>query len=425
MQRDNLSILDILVEKTLTSSVPFPLAKTAVIYIHHALQTSLSLLKAQFKLGLAPQHTFVLNKHYSECSRVVEDIKNLGIHYQPCSPQVGLGKFSHSFTHDINLLWSQVIASKEPINQMIIMDHGGYALTFIPQQILDKYSVVGIEKTSAGLADGHLHCLPFPIIETASCAAKKILESPLIAEAIVTKLTPLIPFQKNITCGVIGHGAIGKALTEKLLSMGHQVIVYDKDFNQRKKVKGALVTNELSVAIAFADCIFGCTGQNIVTSIDLFRLCPNNKTLISCSSEDKEFLSLIQYIQHKRNQNTTVKPLSDVVYKNDLGATIHIVRGGFPVNFDDSGESVPRKDIELTRALVLGSTLQAVNFLKMPSLLKQGGLYMLDPKLQQFVVNEWLKIQPQARFSKDIRQKFQDECWIARHSGGIYNPGPE
>jgi S-adenosylhomocysteine hydrolase len=424
MQNNKSSILDTLVTQALDDSNGLPLAKTAVIYVHHALRSSTRLLRAQFELGLAPQNTFVLNKHYSECKAVVEDIKNLGVYYQPCSTQVGLGKFSNSFIRDINSLWNKVLSNLPAVDNFIIMDHGGYALDFVPSQILETYNIAGIEKTTAGLIGKNIQGLPFPIIETASCAAKKILESTLIAEAVVTKLTPLIPIQNNeLTCAVIGYGAIGQSITNKLLSMGHKVIVYDRNQHKLQETKGVITTNKLSVAIAFSDYIFGCTGRDIAKSIDIFELCPQDKTLISCSSEDKEFLSLIQHIQRRRNLKKTINPLDDIVYQNNFGANIHILRGGFPINFDHSGESVPHKDIELTRALVLASVLQSIRIFQNKNLLKQGGTYMLNPKLQKIIVNEWIKTQPHARFQEDIISKFQDENWIAKNSGGNYEAG--
>ncbi len=112
--------------------------------------------------------------------------------------------------------------------------------------------------------------------------------------------------------------------------------------------------------------------------------------------------------------------MADVEYKTDMGATIRILRGGFPINFDDSGESVPANDIQLTRALVLGSVLQAIQFFGKSEILDKGGVYALDPQIQSFVIREWLKYQPAHRFPKDITDKFQNEEWILEHSGGTY-----
>jgi hypothetical protein len=415
-----MQILNTIVSKVLRNPNTLELNKTAAIYIHHALQSSFQLLRAQLQLGLNPKNTFVLNKSYSECKSVVKDIKNLGINYQECSAQVGLGKFSHSFIRDINALWQKVLTKEEPISNLIVMDHGGHALSFVPAEILKKYDVIGIEKTSAGLKN--IRGLPFPIIETASCAAKKFFESPLIAEAVISKLTPFIPVhKKKLICGVIGYGSIGKAIADKLSSLKHQVLIYDNNhIKKNNKSFEHIVTNDLDAAMACSDYIFGCTGNDVIKSLDIFRFCSQDKTLISCSSEDKEFLSLIQFIQQEENFKISTDFFGDIHYKNDMGATITILKGGFPINFDKSGESVPHKDILLTRALVLVSFLQATLFLKDKDFIKQSGRYMLDPKLQKFVINAWIKTQPPGRFKSNLIDKFQDELWIAKNSGGIY-----
>ncbi len=360
-----------------------------------------------------------------KCPSVVEEIVNFGVHYQQCSTQIGLGKFSHNFIRDINWLWKNVltqIQKDHDVEEILILDHGGHALTFIPEQILQKYKVVGVEKTTGGLINLENQGMPpFPLIGVAHCAAKKILESPLIAEAVVTKLLPLIPIRNaNLICGVVGYGAIGKSVATKLLALGHKVIIFDNDSQQLKNItsKDVTVTTDLSALVAFSDYIFGCTGRDITTSLDIFRLSPKNKTLISCSSEDKEFLSLLHLIQRKKNGKVATQPLENIEYENDAGGIIRILRGGFPINFDNSSESVPAQDIQLTRALVLGSILQAIQFFKRPEILDTNFIYSLDSKIQKFVVNEWLKCQPTNRFSKKVIASFQDINWIRENSGG-------
>ena len=68
-----LPVLDVMVDK-LTAIDPSPLINTVVVYIHHALGTSLNLLDAIFSLGLVPSNTFVLGKHYSENREVVHSV---------------------------------------------------------------------------------------------------------------------------------------------------------------------------------------------------------------------------------------------------------------------------------------------------------------------------------------------------------------
>lgn len=399
-----------------------PFSRTAVIYIHHALYTSLPVLQAKFLLGLDPKNTFVLNKSYSECADVVKTTKSLGVHYQPCSKQIGPGRFLQAFIRDINLLWEKAIVNLKDVDNVLIMDHGGYAMSYVPSEIIEKYNVVGLEKTTAGLINENTRGLPFPIIDVATCAAKKVLESPLISEAVVQKLTPLIPLNdEQLVCGVVGCGAIGRSIARKLLSLGRKVIIYDKVYNKLNDLSGAIFTTDLSSVISSADYIFGCTGNDITkNNLDIFRTCPRNKKLISCSSEDREFLSLIKKTQEEQSHRKKPQPFDDISYKNDFGAVITIIKGGFPINFDNTGESVPAEDIQLTRALVFTGALQATTYFNNSQLLNKSGIYMLNPNFQELVVDEWVKCRQSLTLSKTVKDQFHNRQWIAENSGGIY-----
>jgi hypothetical protein len=100
---------------------------------------------------------------------------------------------------------------------------------------------------------------------------------------------------------------------------------------------------------------------------------------------------------------------------------IGILRGGFPYNFDDSGESVPANDIQLTRALVLAGVFQAIDYFRNPNVLGKRGLYALDADLQRFVVHEWLQHQPRSRSTVpgNVLSNFEHADWIKANSPGI------
>lgn len=422
-----LPVLDVMVDK-LSAIEQSPLSNTAVVYVHHPLRTSLNLLDSMFSLGLAPKHTFVLGKHYSENTWVVQEAKRRGVHYQPCSPQVELGHFDESFTRDIHSLWAEVIKQLEKrpyVENVLILDHGGHAINLMPASIAQNFKVVGLEKTSGGLVNWVRQgtAPSFPLINIANCATKRTLESPLIAEAVVEKLSPVIPVSRQpTTCGVIGYGAIGTAIAEKLLSLGHRVIIYDNDPLQLQTAhlrKNFLATQDLISLVASADLLFGCSGQDVTRSVEAFRLSPRDKTLISCSSGDREFLTLLQLIQKNSQSGTVENPLRDVTYESEFGGKIKILRGGFPYNFDDSGESVPANDIQLTRALVLAGVFQAIDFFKNPNVLGKKGLYALDAELQKFVVQEWIQYQPKNRYSESVLSHFEHIDWIKANSPGI------
>ena len=198
-------------------------------------------------------------------------------------------------------------------------------------------------------------------------------------------------------------------------------MIYDRCFRSSKIPKGITFTDNLDKIVGFSDYLFGCTGQESIKTIEAFIHAEKDKTLISCSSEDKEFLPLLKAMQRKNNE-LVQDPFAEIRYITPKGATIRILKGGFPVNFDHSGESVPPRDIQLTRALVLTSIIQAIQFFNKKSLLNKAGIYALDAKTQQFLANEWLKDQPVVRYSQDIIRNFQNPDWIIKNSGGIYEP---
>ncbi len=418
-----LPVLKKLTDKALEINRIPPLRNTAIICVTHAFPTFIPLLHSFVRLGGEPKKIFVMGKLYSECEAVVQKIIQDGFYYQRSSRPTMLGGFHRSFMRDINKLILKCISDISPTDNLLILDHGGHALAFMPPELLEGRRVVGIEKTTAGLLHPETAGLPFPVIHMADCAAKKILESPLIAEEITEKLAAFIPIQqRQLICGVVGYGAIGKAIADKLVSMGHKVMVYDRNKTKIQHLKRTVQTSELSILIANCEYILDCTGDDISVTTDLLNITNGNKTLISCSSEDKAFRSLLQLVQSKHNGKLPENALEEITYQNEMGFPIRILRGGFPINFDNLSEASSPEDIQLTRALVLASVIQAVELFNHPMLLHTAGSYMLEPILQKFVVQEWFQSYPFAmtRYPKNIIDSFKDEQWIANNSGGQY-----
>lgn len=109
--------------------------------------------------------------------------------------------------------------------------------------------------------------------------------------------------------------------------------------------------------------------------------------MISCSSQDTEFNSLLKYIQKNypyKNLNT----LREIECPIKEGY-IKILKGGYPINFDNYGKSVPFKYIQLTRGLLLGVVIQATTQL-MKNYTFAPQIEMLHPKIQQLVVQTLL-----------------------------------
>lgn len=421
-KRPNISlpVLDALLEKASKEGKANILDKTAIYYVHHPLQTSINVVDALIHLGAKPKNLFILGKRYSECESVVSTLVQKGVHYQPCSMQTALGQYSQSFIRDINWLWAKMVDELDSeVEQILIMDHGGHAITYIPLAILEHYKVIGIEKTTAGFINSERHGTPpIPVIDVANSAAKRFLESSLIADAVVNKIDSYLPENINdFVFGVVGLGAIGKAVMNRLHKLGCQIIVHDIDSSNQHlldKTKNIIFTNDMGALVASADYIFGCSGRDISEGqLEQLRLATQDKTLISCSSEDKEYLSFLQMIN--RQMPTIFDPMDDIEFKTVFGASIRLLRGGFPVNFDDTGESVPANDIQLTRSLVVAAVLQASDYLNSTV---ENGVYSLDATYQRYVINEWLKHQDKTRIDSENLTYFLDENWLASHSNG-------
>ncbi len=99
-------------------------------------------------------------------------------------------------------------------------------------------------------------------------------------------------------------------------------------------------------------------GTDITTSLDLHELY-GTYYLISCSSQDMEFNSLLKVI-HKNLAYKSLNILEDIKYPIK-GGFIKILKGGYPINFDNFGHSVPAEDIQLTRGVLLRGIIQATS----------------------------------------------------------------
>lgn len=208
--KTNLPVIDSLLRENKKLIDKKPLENTAIVYVHHALQTSINVVHSLVILGAKPSSIFILGKSYSENKEVVSHLKALGVHYIDSSNQIGFGEYKISFRADINNLWVTVEENiEERIKDILIIDHGGHAIQSIPSNIKNNYKLIGIEKTTAGTMGYDKRNKPIiPIINVAGCAAKRILESPLIADAVSAKVASHIKtISHDKVCAVIGYGA--------------------------------------------------------------------------------------------------------------------------------------------------------------------------------------------------------------------------
>lgn len=415
-----LPVLNKVVGKFRNSDLKFD--RMLFVCIQHLLYTTVDLIDALTELGAVPNNIHIMGKIYSSSPKVIKQVKALGLNHYASSMPSYLGGFEEYFLADVKNMWSSILEDlkSKNIDGIIILDDGGKSISSIPMEIVRDYKIFGVEQTASGAAYIKAIKPPFPVIKVASSAAKQHIESHMIAEAVLKKLEKMLQsYDKDLVCGVVGLGVIGQAIALKLLSLGARVIIYDK-IESKNYLAGAKSVKEINQLILESDNIFGCAGEDITTNLDLASI-NKTKTFISCSSQDVEFRSILKFIQCT-SFFEKVDVLNDINYSLKNGVNLKIIRGGYPVNLDNSGESVPAHDIQLTRGLLLGGVIQAASLIKEQALERTYSQHMLHPKIQTLVVNEWCKSRRGciSKYMSDYLEAFVDENYAETNSGGIH-----
>lgn len=145
---------------------------------------------------------------------------------------------------------------------------------------------------------------------------------------------------------------------------------------------------EVIRAISAQRRIFGCTGKNWLCREHLRHAdFEGEKTLVSCSSRDVEFMHVLQL--YPLDETSKVDRFADVVVRSPKGSGRYIVKnGGFPINFDRCQEWEPPSEIALTRMLILMAILQALCILVTGTF---ENTMKLDPDIQRYLTLMWLK----------------------------------
>jgi hypothetical protein len=290
-------------------------------------------------------------------------------------------------------------------------------VTSIPASFSRRTEVIGIEQTMSGTYWEQFRGRTMPVIDVASSAAKKFVEAPLVSEAIMRKLTSRSePLTGDQIYGVAGLGNVGMAVARALRAYGHSIYAFDpRPQEMGARPQGVNVCSTLRELFERSNYIFGCTGRDILASEPWWTTLEGRKVLVSCSSNDTEFSTVLATLNESPNDSGA---LSDLTVKLTKGELV-LLRAGYPYNFDGTSESVPLQNIQMTRGLLLGGVLQAVSYEFKNA--DKSRSKMLSPELQKFVVDSWLRLQPECGsfYSEDVRDIFQDVSSIAANSGRL------
>ncbi len=409
-----LPLLEALVQRR-SPEIERRLCRTLLVAVQHLLETTGSLLEALLRLGLRPENVFVLGKAYSSNKNVVDRLRACGLSVDGGTLPAQPGRFDEVFQADVERLWNRALQrlTRSEFIHVAVLDDGGRCISALPTGVHRLASVSGVEQTTGGLVGGgNSHAIR--VVEVATSAAKRVLESPMISRAILRRLPPL---DSGARFGVIGVGNVGSAIVSHLLDRGSNVFAFDLDSSRSRAFPSVRAVDSLAELLWESEFVLGCSGDDVFATAPKIEWRQGETILASCSSQDREFRSLLTTaVESGYLANWTPVGMAGL----RIGAAgVRILRGGFPLNFDGSLESVPSREIQLTRALLLGGMLQAVLCAHGHDLEVPGGR-MLDPRFQLWVAREWAASTRNcaADWTLETTPETASEAWIAERSGG-------
>jgi S-adenosylhomocysteine hydrolase len=379
-------------------------ARSAIVMAQHLLEETGSLIQKLVDIGgqSLAEHVFVIGKPYSSNPRVWKRISNLGVHVEELLDydMWKRGEFEAAWRKACKALWDVVqqhLERNPDVKRVLILDDGGMLHDTVPQTVVNDYAVAGVEQTSKGLKVAKSRA--FPIVGVACSAAKKRLEPTIVAETVWSKLENVLPQARaGETMAVCGLGNVGGGLARfisaKLSSGDQTLLVWDNNLATLRnfRISNGTVTKAESQGEIFekADVIFGCSGidltQGNLKQIEDARD-GQKRYLISCSSNDIEFASLLKQPEPEMKLLPGIMPFDLARYEKHRGTVWLIPQAGFPITFDRAPCAAPIEQVQMTRGLLLAGLFQAAELAANNSGAK--GIVPLDPKRQIDVVNAW------------------------------------
>lgn len=353
-----------------------------VIIVHtHLLPNSFALFRHLSSL-VDFGKIYALEKPYSTVKSTVNKLVWAGFEVVPVKMTSGM-PYEFAVEESVRLLWKKVLEDqkKTGFTRLLIVDDGADVWQSIPWESLKGVSVAGVEQTQRGIV--RIAKSPFrlpPIVNVASSGVKKMVESEFIGQSVVKKLNEMGHLEKARQIGILGMGSIGAAVDRALRSLGKTPIFYDPLY-----VPGADMSeharSSIDTLLNESDLLIGTTGTDSLKGTP-FERALGDKVLASCSSANVEFSSLLKFA------DPSVEPFGTVNVTVHDGLTLHILNGGYPVNFDREKDSTPDEDIVVTRCLLYIGAMQAAELLTQG--VSEQTIYNLDKISQKKLLERWI-----------------------------------
>lgn len=362
-----------LVDHVVRSNANVSLGRIRIIGVQHILGTTHAMLQSLYTLGLKPENVSLIGKCYSTNPDVLAEMRKEGIDVSEESlTYCSHTSFDDSFDALVSRFLRERLTDMEKYDRIVVIDDGGHFIQAVASLDPIHPQVVCIEQTSSGIHNINSLNLKLPIISVATCKAKRIYEVPLITRVIMRTLLHRLSLQESqpTRCLVVGGGPIGSHIS-KMLEQCMPTAIYDCN-----PARSDIDAKDFHAYLTDSDLIVGCTGTTSIPSATHGILWPGT-TLVSASSSDREFDAV-----HYRRQ----LPVNSHCHTDIVVGGIRLLNSGFPINFDGKRHCVSPSLIQLTRALLAGSILQATI---MPGS-ATSGMIPLAGRLQTSIMRKYL-----------------------------------
>lgn len=382
----NLSLLDWVASHTTKER-----QKDCAIIVHtHLLPNNRPLFRHLASL-LDFGQMYVLDKPYSTVKSTFNELVWAGFEVVPIQMDANL-PYEFAVHKSLDVLWRMVIddQKKRGFKKLLIIDDGGDVWRSIPYKELGDVSIGVVEQTQRGIARLNNSSLDHPpIVSVASAGIKKIVESRFIGESVVKKMIELGTFKNSKQVGIIGMGSIGIAIGDCLKKVGITFLSYDPTYHLTEQSNSS-TRNSLDSLINECDLLIGTTGTDALKGLPFDRIITGNKVLVSASSADLEFFSILK-LANKRSE-----PFETVHIDIHEKMSVDVLNGGYPINFDREKDTTPDEDIVLTRCLMYIGAMQAIELIDENS--KEMNIFGLDKISQTKLLEKWID------YKKDLGQ---------------------
>lgn len=405
---------------------------TALVTVQHMLEQTIDLFDTIVDMGLRHQNIFALGKVYSNNSVVIQTLRKRGVTVVD-STMPEPGKFDQYFEHDCRRLW-QVVAealARRRIKRILVLDDGGFCITTVPPELLQRCSTCGVEQTSLGMFLFEEKPPPFAVFSWARAAVKLEIGGPIFSQCLIDRLTTGLRERRSFQreqLGLIGLGSIGRAMAKLAAREGKQILFYDPRLDLqicptlRRHITRVESLEELMMS---CDCVIGCSGRNPFRNNWPLKHKPGIR-LLSGSGGDQEFGPIINYLKTKPDFHVD-EDTWDVSSKLGPSGPIHIAYLGYPYNFvSRAPEAVPTRIVQLETGGLLVALIEARRYLKLAEagFARNSGIHRVSPAAQRFVYEEWLRAMKALKldlvgffgYDRGMLSAAQHEAWFAKHS---------